>query len=158
MVDATKKATKKPAATKSVAGAKNYTYAVGRRKTANARVRIYNTPSVPGSDGVQLTVNGKSAEVYFPGETSKAAYRKPFFLTETLTKLSASVVVAGSGKKGQLEAVVHGIARALSLLDRDKFRATLKSAGLLTRDARARQRRMIGTGGKARRTKQSPKR
>ncbi len=136
----------------------NYTYAVGRRKTANARVRIYKSASVPGFDGVQLTVNGKPAEVYFPGETAKAAYRKPFIVTETLTKMSASVVVAGSGKMGQLDATVHGVARALSLLDRDAYRAILKTAGLLTRDARAKQRRMIGTGGKARRAKQSPKR
>ncbi|PIR99302.1 30S ribosomal protein S9 [Candidatus Collierbacteria bacterium CG10_big_fil_rev_8_21_14_0_10_44_9] len=136
----------------------SYTYAVGRRKTANARVRIYKTKSVPGMDGVQLSINGKSAEAYFPSETAKAAYRKPFILTETLSKISASVVVAGSGKMGQLDAVVHGLARALSLLDRDAYRTILKSAGLLTRDARTRQRRMIGTGGKARRTKQSPKR
>ncbi len=135
-----------------------YTYAVGRRKTANARVRIYKTKSVPGMDGVQLSINGKSAEAYFPGETAKASYRKPFILTETLTKMSASVVVAGSGKMGQLDAVVHGLARALALLDRDAYRTILKSAGLLTRDSRTRQRRMIGTGGKARRTKQSPKR
>lgn len=136
----------------------NYTYAVGRRKTANARVRIYASKSVPGFDGVQLVVNGKPADAYFPGDTSKAAYRKPFIITETLTKLSASVVVLGSGKKGQLDATVHGIARALALLDKDAHRSTLKTAGLLTRDARAKQRRMIGTGGKARRTKQSPKR
>ncbi|MEI8232650.1 MAG: 30S ribosomal protein S9 [bacterium] len=143
---------------KTVAKKASYTYAVGRRKTANARVRIYQSASVPGLDGVQMTVNGKPAENYFPGETAKAAYRKPFIVTETLTKMSASVVVAGSGKMGQLDAVVHGVARALALLDRDKFRSTLKSAGLLTRDARTRQRRMVGTGGKARRTKQSPKR
>lgn len=136
----------------------NYTYAVGRRKTANARVRIYKTASVPGMDGVQLSVNGKSAEAYFPGETAKAAYRKPFILTETLTKMSASVVVAGSGKMGQLDAVVHGLARALSTLDRDAYRAILKSAGLLSRDSRAKERRKVGTGGKARRAKQSPKR
>lgn len=148
MAEATKKAVKKT----------NYTYAVGRRKTANARVRIYKSASVPGMDGVQLSVNGKPADSYFPGETAKAAYRKPFILTETLNKMSASVVVAGSGKMGQLDAVVHGIARALSLLDRDAYRSILKSAGLLTRDARTRQRRMIGTGGKARRAKQSPKR
>lgn len=144
--------------TKEATKKSTYAYAVGRRKTANARVRIYKTKSVPGMDGVQLTVNGKPAEVYFPGETAKAAYRKPFYLTETLTKMSASVVVAGSGKMGQLDAVVHGLARALSLLDREAYRTTLKSAGLLTRDPRTRQRRMIGTGGKARRTKQSPKR
>lgn len=136
----------------------NYTYAVGRRKTASARVRIYLSPSVPGSSKDQLIINGKPAEAYFPGETAKSAYRKPFIITQTLTKLSASVVVSGSGKMGQLEAVVHGLARALALLDRDTHRPLLKSAGLLTRDPRARQRRMIGTGGKARRTKQSPKR
>lgn len=148
MADTTKKITKKA----------NYTYAVGRRKTANARVRIYKSASVPGMDGVQLSVNGKPAEAYFPGETAKSAYRKPFIITDTLTKMSASVVVLGSGKMGQLDAVVHGIARALALLDRDAYRALLKTAGLLTRDPRTRQRRMIGTGGKARRAKQSPKR
>lgn len=152
MADAIKKVVKKEVK-KSV-----YTYAVGRRKTANARVRIYASASVPGSDGVQMTVNGKPAEAYFPGETAKAAYRKPFVITETLNKMSASVVVAGSGKMGQLDAVVHGIARALSLLDRDAYRAILKTAGLLTRDARAKERRKVGTGGKARRAKQSPKR
>jgi len=136
----------------------NYTYAVGRRKTSNARVRIYKSKSVPGFDGIQLTINGRPAELYFPGETAGASYRKPFILTGTLTKMSASVVVAGSGKMGQLDATVHGIARALALLDRDSYRSILKSAGLLTRDARTRQRRMVGTGGKARRAKQSPKR
>ncbi len=136
----------------------NYTYAVGRRKTSNARIRLYNSASVPGKEGVQLLVNDQPAELYFPGETAKATYRKPFFLTETLNKVSASVVVAGSGKMSQLDAVVHGLARALSALNPEKYRPVLKSAGLLTRDPRAKQRRMIGTGGKARRTKQSPKR
>ena len=136
----------------------SYTYAVGRRKTANARVRLYKSASVPGFDGVQMIINGKPAEAYFPGETAKAAYRKPFIITETLTKMSASVVVAGSGKMGQLDATVHGIARSLATLDREAFRGLLKTAGLLTRDPRTRQRRMVGTGGKARRTKQSPKR
>jgi len=143
---------------KTIAKKANYTYAVGRRKTANARVRIYNTASVPGLDGVQMTINGKPAEQYFPGSTAKATYRKPFIITETLKKMSASVVVVGSGKMGQLDAVVHGIARALSLLDHEAFRTTLKTAGLLTRDARAKERRKVGTGGKARRAKQSPKR
>ncbi len=135
-----------------------YTYAVGRRKSANARIRLYKTASVPEHAGVQLVVNGVPAELYFPGETAKAAYRKPFLLTSTLTKMSVSAVVSGSGKMGQLDAVVHGIARALSLFDRDAYRGILKSAGLLTRDSRTRQRRMVGTGGKARRKKQSPKR
>ena len=147
------KATVKKTTTKA-----NYTYAVGRRKTASARVRLYKSANVPGFDGVQLTVNGKPAEVYFPGATAKAAYRQPFTLTETLNKISASVLVYCSGKKGQLDATIHGIARALATVDKDNHRAILKSAGLLIRDARAKQRRMVGTGGKARRTKQSPKR
>ena len=136
---------------------KKYTYSVGRRKTATARIRLYKTAKVEGSDA-QLTVNGKPAEVYFPGETAKVAYRKPFIITETLTKMSASAVVEGSGKAGQLDAVVHGIALALAALDREKYRSLLKSAGLLTRDSRAKERRKVGTGGKARRQKQSPKR
>lgn len=137
---------------------KNYTYAVGRRRTATARVRLYKGASVPGHEAVQLLVNDIAAETYFPGETAKNAYRQPFILTETLTKMSASVKVVGGGKAGQLDAVVHGIARALALLDRDGYRPALKAAGLLMRDPRAKERRKVGTGGKARRAKQSPKR
>ncbi len=136
---------------------KKYTYAVGRRKTATARVRLYKSATVEGGNA-QLVVNGKPAEVYFPGETAKNAYRRPFIVTETLTKMSASARVTGSGKAGQLDAVVHGIARALATLDRDAYRTILKTAGLLTRDSRAKERRKVGTGGKARRQKQSPKR
>jgi small subunit ribosomal protein S9 len=146
------------AETKAKSTKKNYTYAVGRRKTAVARVRLYGKANVPEHAGIQLLVNGKAAELYFPGETNKAAYRKPFILTETLTKMSASAVVAGGGKAAQLDAVVHGVSRALALLDREANRSTLKSDGLLTRDSRKRQRRQVGTGGKARRAKQSPKR
>jgi len=135
----------------------NIIYSVGRRKTATARVRLYKTASVPGFDGVQLVVNGVDAEVYFPGESNKAAFRQPFFITESLKKYSASVKVVGSGKSGQLGAVVHGLARALAKSEED-FHSLLKKAGLLTRDSRAKERRKVGTGGKARRRKQSPKR
>ena len=136
----------------------NFTMSVGRRKTAVARIRLFTKPSVPGMEGVQLSVNGKAAEAYFGGNADKAAFRLPFILTNTLDKFSASVKVSGGGVGAQLDAIVHGLARALSLLDRDAYRATLKSAGILTRDPRKRQRRMIGTGGKSRRAKQSPKR
>lgn len=138
--------------------ASNVTHTVGRRKTAIARVRLYSKTSVPGMEGVQLSVNGKDAAVYFGGNANAAAYRRPFTLTETLNKFSASVLVTGGGIASQLDAVVHGVARALAELDREKFRPTLKAAGLLTRDSRKRERRKIGTGGKARRAKQSPKR
>lgn len=147
MASTTKKSTKR-----------NYSYALGRRKTATARVRLYKSSSVPGVDGKhQLVVNGVSAEEYFPGELSKSIYRQPFVLTETLQKMSASVKVEGSGKSGQLGATIHGIARALCVFNPD-FRPTLKAAGLLTRDSRAKERRKAGKGGKARRSKQSPKR
>ena len=79
---------------------------------------------------MQLTVNGKPAEQYFP-EKPPSRHHKPFILTETLTKMSASVVVAGSGKWARC---YPRPCRALALLDRDAFRATLKTAGLLTRD------------------------
>lgn len=137
---------------------KNFNYAVGRRKTASARVRLYKRASVPGIDGNhQLVVNDKPAEIYFPGELAKNKYRSPFIITNTLQKMSASVKVEGSGINGQLEAAIHGIARALSTLNPD-FRPSLKAAGLLTRDPRAKERRKAGKGGKARRSKQSPKR
>ncbi len=136
----------------------DYTYAVGRRKTAIARVRLYPKASVPGHDGVQLLINDKSADVYFGGNADKSAYRRPFIITETLTKMSASVKVVGGGPQAQLGAILHGIARTLVALDTEKYRAILKSAGLLTRDPRAKERRKVGTGGKARRAKQSPKR
>ena len=130
---------------------KDYIYALGRRKGASARVRLYK------GEGDNL-VNGEVIGKCFPGELAKESWQKPFKVTDTLAKYHVSIKVHGGGKKGQLDAVVHGIARALSFTNREKFRAPIKKAGLLTRDARVRQRRMVGTGGKARRKKQSPKR
>jgi small subunit ribosomal protein S9 len=129
----------------------NYTYAVGRRRSASARVRLYKgrTPS---------TVNGVPFGDYFPGEVNKDYYTRPFEITETSGKYYVTVRVVGGGKKGQLKATVHGIARALAKLNPEDFRSPLKKADLLTRDPRVRERRKVGTGGKARRKKQSPKR
>lgn len=129
----------------------NYIFAVGRRKSAIARVRLIK------GKGENL-VNAKPIAEYFPGELSAVLYQKPFNLTETTGKYYVSVKAAGGGKNGQLDAVIQGIAKAFSSADSEKFRAPLKKAGLLTRDARVRLRRMVGTGGKARREKQSPKR
>lgn len=129
----------------------NYTYAVGRRRSASARVRLYK-----GKD--KHEVNGKPIGEYFPGVIMKKKWERPFELTDTLGKYFVTVKVVGGGKEGQLDAVVHGIARTLNTLDREKYRISLKRAGLLTRDARKRERRKVGTGGKARRKKQSPKR
>lgn len=129
----------------------NFTYASGRRKSASARVRLHK------GEG-QNMVNGKVIGEYFPGEIARVAWSKPFELTETTGKYYVTAKVAGGGKAAQLTAVVHGIARALSALNADKYRKAVKKAGLLTRDSRARERRMVGTGGRARKQKQSPKR
>ncbi|MFI5240937.1 MAG: 30S ribosomal protein S9 [Microgenomates group bacterium] len=128
-----------------------YTYTVGRRRTSSARVRLFRGKG-------ENTVNTKPANEYFPGATSAKILSKPFGVTETSDKYFFSARVVGGGKVGQLEAVVLGIARGLTKLSPDKSKFSLRRAGLLTRDGRIRQRRMVGTGGKARRKKQSPKR
>ena len=130
---------------------RNYTYAVGRRREAVARVRLFK------GDKEHL-VNNLPIGKYFEGAVFKEAWTKPFALTNTGGKYFITVRVVGGGKKGQLTATVLGTARAFTKLNTEKFRPPLKKAGLLTRDARAKQRRMVGTGGKARRQKQSPKR
>jgi len=130
---------------------KNYIYAVGRRKEAVARVRLFKGKK-------QNLVNGVSIEKFFPGKVFETYWKASFELTNTLGKYFVTAKIRGGGKKGQLGALIHGIARTFALLDADKYRLPLKKAGLLTRDARVRERRKIGTGGRARRKKQSPKR
>ncbi|MCJ7805398.1 30S ribosomal protein S9 [Patescibacteria group bacterium] len=129
----------------------NITYAIGKRKNASARVRLFHGKG-------ENIVNEMPIEKYFPGEINKTFWSKPFDLTETADKYYVTVRVFGGGLHAQLEAVVQGIAKALSLAKKEEFRPILKKAGLLTRDSRIRQRRMVGMGGKSRRMKQSPKR
>jgi small subunit ribosomal protein S9 len=129
-----------------------YIPTVGRRKTAVARIRLY--PKKKGG----IEVNGKEAVFYFKDEASKQILEEPLKTCNVLGNYLITVKVEGSGKMGQLGAVVHGISRALVKLDKDKFREPLKKKGFLTRDPRMKERRKPGTGGKARRQKQSPKR
>ena len=126
-----------------------YTYALGRRREASARVRLFKGKG-------EHMVNGLPYKDYFSG-TKRLIFVKPFKTTKTTDKYYVTVRVVGGGKSGQLDAVTLGIARALEKAKAD-FRAPLKSAGLLTRDARKKERIKVGTGGKARRKKQSPKR
>jgi small subunit ribosomal protein S9 len=130
---------------------KNYTYAVGRRKKSSARVRLYHGKG-------ETTINGMPIGEYFPGAVYEDVWSKPYKVTEASDKYYATVRVLGGGKKGQADAVAHGIARALAEVKKDGYRKPLKDAGLLTRDSRMKERRKVGTGGKARRKKQSPKR
>ena len=141
-----------------------YYEAVGRRKSATCRVRLYVTKdenmTIDGKEATKgkLLINGRSAEEYFPGEIMKKMYMEPFRTTNTMNRFVVSVKIVGGGLHGQLEAFIHCVSRALEKVDKEKFRPILKKRGFLTRDARVRERRKPNTGGKARRRKQSPKR
>ena len=140
-----------------------YILTVGRRREAIARVRLYPHPTdiTWGEHTVNrgdMLVNEQPIGKYFGGDVFRAIYQTPLQLTNSLDKYAFLIKVTGGGKSGQIDAVVHGIARALDKLDSTEYHDTLKKHGLLTRDARARERRKVGMGGKARRKKQSPKR
>ena len=143
---------------------KDYVFAVGRRKEAVARVRLYRNLSEELKWGDlaitkgQIIVNKMPIQEYFSGEVAKKVYDEPFRVTNSLNLFTGTISVEGGGFSSQLGAVIHGVARALSLFDPEKFRPILKAKGFLTRDARVRQRRKEGMGGKSRRKKQSPKR
>jgi small subunit ribosomal protein S9 len=110
--------------------------AVGRRKTAIARVRIQ-----PG-DG-RVLINEKSPMQYLGQRSLEQVVLTPLRLTDSLRRWDVSVKVEGGGVSGQAGAIAHGIARAL-LANDEELRPTLKKAGLLTRDARMKERKKYG--------------
>jgi small subunit ribosomal protein S9 len=114
-------------------------YGTGRRKTAAARVYLR-----PGAGEVK--VNGRTLDVYFPNEVLKMVIKQPLQLTETVEKFDIVVTVAGGGSAGQAGAIRHGISRAL-LEFNVELRDRLKSAGLLTRDPRKKERKKYGQKG-----------
>ncbi len=124
-------------------------YGTGRRKTSTARVRL-----VPGTG--RIVVNNRDAEDYFPYETLRTIIKQPLAATETEGSYDVLVNVDGGGYTGQAGAIRHGVARALLEAD-PEYRATLKRAGYLTRDARAKERKKYGLK-KARRAPQFSKR
>lgn len=127
-----------------------FIFAVGRRKTAIARVRLFKGKG-------ETLVNNQPINKYFSGEVAQKLWVQPFEVTETLGKYYATIRVIGSGKNGQLGATVQGLARALDKAEKT-YHSPLKAQKLLTRDPRARERRKVGQMGKARKQKQSPKR
>lgn len=145
---AIKKEKKKPVKKSSRS---KYVFAVGRRKRSVARVRLFQ-----GSG--KTLVNGKPIEEYFSGEVARVKYSAPLELVGEGKKFYALVKVVGGGFSSQLGAFVHGLARALNLLDGENYRPALKKAGLLTRDPREKERRKPGYAQKSRKRKQSPKR
>lgn len=142
-----------------------YYEGVGRRREAIARVRLYitakNKEVAVGSEKIgkgQIIINGKPLEQFAVNEYDRVRVLRPLRLTEADNRFAISIKAFGGGFNGQIEAIQHGISRALTLVDKEEYKPILKKDGLLTRDSRARQRRMVGKGGKARRQKQSPKR
>jgi small subunit ribosomal protein S9 len=113
-----------------------YIEAIGRRKTATARVRLY-----PGTG--EIVVNDKPMQQYFGRDLDRMLLRMPLALTGTENSFNISVHVNGGGDNGQAAAVRLGISRALCESDIN-LRPVLKSAGLLTRDARAKERKKPG--------------
>lgn len=141
-----------------------YYEAVGRRKTASARARLYvvtadtiTIKSVEVKKG-EMIVNGKPVEKFFPGDVYQKMYQEPFRTTNTMNRFVTSITTTGGGLDGQLGATIHAISRALIKVDNEKFRPILKKRGFLMRDPRAKQRRKAGFAGKSRARKQSPKR
>ncbi len=122
---------------------------VGRRKSASARVRVF-----PGS-GV-ITVNGKTLAEYFPYAEWQEIVKAPLKLVSKDKDTDVTVKTDGGGKKGQATAIQLGIARALVIWNED-LKKTLKTLGLLTRDARVKERKKPGLK-KARRAPQWSKR
>lgn len=114
-------------------------YGTGRRKTAAARVYLR-----PGAG--DMSINGRTLDSYFPNEVLKMVIKQPLLLTETAERFNIYVRVAGGGSAGQAGAIRHGISRAL-LEYNAELRDRLKSAGLLTRDPRKKERKKYGQKG-----------
>ena len=112
---------------------------VGRRKESVARVRL-----MPGTGNI--TINGRTMDVYFGRETSKMILVEPLKLVDQMGKVDVFVNAKGGGLSGQAGAIRHGISRALVEMNAE-YRPILKKAGFMTRDARAVERKKYGQPG-----------
>lgn len=141
-----------------------YYQGLGRRKSSVATVRLYRfgkKESIQVKQHVlkkgDILVNFQPVDTYFKQKTAKMTITEPLRLTETAEMYGIIAFVKGGGMTAQMEALRLAIAKALIGLNKD-FKPTLKKSGLVTRDARVKERRKVGTGGQARHKKQSPKR
>jgi small subunit ribosomal protein S9 len=126
-----------------------YIWATGKRKCAIAQIRLF-----PGDGGI--TINDRPHEEIFPRLEYRRMIEMPFLVTETVGKFRVTVKVKGGGMSGQAGAIRHGIARAL-LKENDLFKPMLRKEGLLTRDARIKERKKYGLK-RARKAQQFTKR
>ena len=117
----------------------NVIHAIGRRKTASARIHMK-----PGTG--KITVNKRAFEEYFPTGIQQSYAMQPLVLTGTKGEFDILAVIDGGGNAGQAGALRHGIARALEKY-KSEFRAVLKAAGMLTRDQRKKERKKPGQPG-----------
>ena len=113
-----------------------YFYGTGRRKTAVARVRLLS------GDGA-IIINGDPYEELFTRLEHRRTILQPLLVTETTNKYNVVAKVNGGGVSGQTDAISHGIARALVVAD-ERLKPVLRQHGLLTRDARAKERKKPG--------------
>jgi small subunit ribosomal protein S9 len=114
----------------------SYFHGTGRRKTATAQVKM-----TPGNGAI--IIDGKPLEERFPSIEHQRVINLPFIATETVGKYNVVIKVDGGGVTGQSGAICHGISRALVQLD-EKYKPILRQNGLLTRDARAKERKKPG--------------
>jgi small subunit ribosomal protein S9 len=114
-------------------------YGTGRRKTSTARVFLR-----PGSGAI--TINRRAFDEAFPTEALRTQIKQPLVITENHEKFDVLAIVDGGGVAGQAGAVRLGIARALVAFDAE-LRKALKKDGLLTRDARTKERKKYGLAG-----------
>jgi len=128
-----------------------YIEAIGRRKTAAARVRI--TPGIKQS----ITVNEMDVEAYFKTDEQRRMALDAITRAKLSVKFKITALIAGGGLSAQAEALRHGISRALVEHDAE-LRKKLKKAGFLKRDPRAKERRKFGKKGKARKSPKWSKR
>lgn len=119
--------------------ATNQFYGTGRRKTSTARVFLK-----PGKG--KIVINDKPIERSFPTDTLRLVIRQPLVVTETTEQFDVMATTAGGGVAGQAGALRLGIARALMEFNAD-LRTTLRKAGLVTRDPRAKERKKYGMAG-----------
>ncbi|MBU1131150.1 30S ribosomal protein S9 [Patescibacteria group bacterium] len=128
-----------------------YLFAVGRRKTAVARVRLY-----PKDNRGEIKINAKDYKEYFPYFEFQKNIEEPLKKVNQFGKCFISIKVEGGGKRGQADAVCHGLGRILLKFD-ESLRKTLRSSGFLTRDSRKKERKKPGLK-RARRAPQWAKR